>query len=130
MFVVPDLSVGHPPARQRPRARRRATPVRRSAEPAIPVWLLAWLGVGIAALVLVPALRGDAATGATWPFWLAGAPLIDLAWLRWRRLLASLRVPLRRLAAHARRVRGVRQSSIRWAAPPLHCARVEQRGAR
>lgn len=72
--------------------------------------LLAWGIAGVAALVLVPALRPGPALGATAVFWLAIAPLLDLAWLRRAalsrlpgRLLRDAARPLRRRARMARR---------------------------
>jgi hypothetical protein len=72
--------------------------------------LLAWGIAGVAALVLVPALRPGPALGATAVFWLAIAPLLDLAWLRRAalsrmagRLLRDAAWLLRRRAQMARR---------------------------
>lgn len=48
--------------------------------------LTAWLLVGLAALALVPFARGDRLLGATLPFWLVAAPLIDLAWIERARI--------------------------------------------
>lgn len=60
------------------------TPSRAAAavalSPATP-WLIAWTAIGALALLLVGAARGDALMGATLPFWLVGAPLIDLVWV-------------------------------------------------
>jgi hypothetical protein len=49
--------------------------------------LLAWLAVGIGAVLLVPFARGDRFFGATLPFWLVVAPLVDLGWVERRRLM-------------------------------------------
>ena len=69
------------------------------------VWILAWLGLGLLALWLVPALRGSAAFGATLPFWLVGAPLLDLVWLGRFRLATVLRSrPRRDTVRQARRI--------------------------
>lgn len=72
--------------------------------------LLAWGIAGLAALVLVPALRPGPALGATAVYWLAIAPLLDLAWLRRAalirmavRLRRDVAWPLRRRARMARR---------------------------
>ncbi|HEV7490016.1 MAG TPA: hypothetical protein VGO25_04370 [Rhodanobacteraceae bacterium] len=45
-----------------------------------------WLIGGLALMLLVPAARGGATLGATLPFWLVAAPLIDLAWILRRRI--------------------------------------------
>ncbi|NCT69295.1 MAG: hypothetical protein GXC76_16825, partial [Rhodanobacteraceae bacterium] len=57
-----------------PRASRRGPDLRRL--------LATWLAVGLGVLAAVPAARGDAQFGATFPFWLVAAPLIGLAWLQ------------------------------------------------
>ncbi len=48
--------------------------------------LLAWLAIGIGVLLLVPLARGDRFFGATLPFWLVVAPLVDLGWTLRRRI--------------------------------------------
>ena len=48
--------------------------------------LLAWLAVGVGVLLLVPFARGDRFFGATLPFWLVVAPLVDLGWIERRRI--------------------------------------------
>jgi hypothetical protein len=48
--------------------------------------LIAWLLVGCAVVMLVPAVRGGHLLGATLPFWLVAAPLVDLAWIGRERL--------------------------------------------
>jgi len=50
--------------------------------------LVAWLLVGCVVVVLVPAVRGGRVFGATLPFWLVAAPLVDLAWIGRERLAA------------------------------------------
>lgn len=55
-------------------------------------WLIGWAATGALALLLVGATRGDATFGATLPFWLVGAPLVDLIWVervRTRRWFAA-----------------------------------------
>ena len=85
MFVTP-LSL---PA---PRSAARALQVRSSARAQRPTalppvrmnprpLLMAWLLIGVAALLFCPSLRFDARFGATLSFWLVGAPAIDLAWI-------------------------------------------------
>lgn len=48
--------------------------------------LVAWLAIGIGVLLLVPLARGDRFFGATLPFWLVVAPLVDLGWIERRRI--------------------------------------------
>jgi len=60
-------------------ARRQTTTALRTVT--VPAWLWFWLMAGTGLVACVPALRGDALTGATLPFWLVGAPLLDLAWV-------------------------------------------------
>jgi hypothetical protein len=78
MFLVP-LSV--PPSPSVPSQR----PARRLRLDAV---LLAWLLVGCALLLLVPAVRSGRLLGATLPFWLVAAPLVDLAWIGRERVAA------------------------------------------
>jgi hypothetical protein len=66
---------------------------------------LCWLAIGGCALALLPHSRSGADLGATLPFWLVGAPLIDLAWLmrgRGTRVLVRAASGARRLAARQR----------------------------
>ena len=92
MLVAPLTATTPPNARPRPffasPRRLRRTGRRRAAGAGR--WLLAWLGAGSTALLLYPDLRGGSAFGLTLPFWLVAAPLIDLAWLRRKRLRALL----------------------------------------
>jgi hypothetical protein len=53
----------------------------RAAAPRVPAWLLAWAVGGFLAMLLFPALRGGDMAGMSVPFWLLGAPLINLLWL-------------------------------------------------
>ena len=57
----------------------------------VPAWLIAWAVGGALALLLVPALRGGGFGGATLPFWLLAAPLINIVWLTRSRWAAALR---------------------------------------
>lgn len=81
MLLAPFALV-EPGSTKRPRRpRSRPSPVER-----VPAWLFAWAAAGALAVLLVPALRGSDFGGATLPFWLVAAPLIDIAWLtraRW-----------------------------------------------
>lgn len=95
MFVAPlalpeSASSPHCTTPQRAGRRRIDVPTRPTAVRGV----LAWLAGGLGVLALLPAARGDALFGATLPFWLVAAPLLDLAWL-WRR---ALRRALRRLS--------------------------------
>lgn len=47
-----------------------------------PFFLVVWAALGAIAWICMPAARGGAALGATGPFWLIGAPLLDLMWLK------------------------------------------------
>ncbi len=85
-----------------------------AASPATP-WLIAWAAVGVFALLLVGSARGDALLGVTLPFWLVGAPLVDLVWVervrigRWLAANASPRLHHRRHPAVRYQPRGPRR---------------------
>jgi hypothetical protein len=74
-------------------------------------WLWAWLALGALAFVCVPALRARDPFWGWLPFWLLVAPLIDLALLHRRRLMAASqaflvrRLRRRRSTKQARRLR-------------------------
>lgn len=74
--------------------------------------LVAWLAVGIGVLMLVPFARGDRFFGATLPFWLVVAPLVDLGWVARRRIARQVGERWRGLgrARPARNVRAQRAS--------------------
>lgn len=55
----------------------------------IPAWLLAWVAFGALAVVLIPVARGGGFGGYSLPFWLLGAPLLDVLWLTRRRWLPT-----------------------------------------
>src|SRR5262245_29533752 len=61
-----------------------------------------WLGLGVVALLVFPALRHSDPTFGWLPFWCVVAPALDLAVIERRRWLELSRVWLRR-AAHRRR---------------------------
>jgi hypothetical protein len=85
MLLAP-LSVPPPlgaPSNRPPRRGRRA--------PRLNAVLVVWLVVGCAVVLLVPAVRGGQLFGATLPFWLIAAPLVDLAWLGRDRLATRAR---------------------------------------
>lgn len=65
--------------------------------------LMVWLLLGVCVYLCVPAARGGSGAGATIPFWLIAAPLLNLAWLARRRLVAAARGWLRSAAARVRR---------------------------
>jgi hypothetical protein len=63
-------------------------------------WVFAlscWLITGVVALICVPELRGSDPMFGWLPFWLIGAPAIDLAVLRRRSLIARTRQLLMRV---------------------------------
>ncbi len=68
------------------------------AAPAYALALYAWLALGACTLLCVPAARGGPLLGATLPFWLVGAPVLDLLWVN----RAGLRERLRQLRAARR----------------------------
>ncbi len=91
-----------PTTRRRPSASTRGNPRATWA----PVVLGIWLIVGVCGLIAVPAARGSAFFGATLPFWLVVAPLLDLAWLKRADIVAVLRrqsrsVQMRKAATRA-----------------------------
>ena len=86
------------------RKRARPTPVDAAFTP----WtgaLLCWLGIGVAAVVLFPALRGVDPWFGWMPFWLIIAPLIDLLALRHRWITQRLRAGVSRFESRRRRMR-------------------------
>ena len=78
--------------------------------------LIAWLVVGIGVLLLVPLARGDRLLGATLPFWLVVAPLVDLGWIERRRIARRVRQGLRGLARERPAGRNVRAQRVPRAA--------------
>ena len=103
MFVAPlvipaSLEAGR--ETRRVRARPRVAVRTAEATTVAPLFLLAWLASGLLLLACVRAARGNGLLGATLPFWLVGAPLLDLAWL-WRARQARM---LARACGAARRL--------------------------
>jgi hypothetical protein len=98
------------PAGQGP-ALRSLTRARR-AKPPVGA-LIAWLAIGVGLLLLVPMARGDRLLGATLPFWLVAAPLVDLVWLERRRLAGRARTLVVALRSRrpVRNVRGQRAAT-------------------
>jgi hypothetical protein len=88
------------------------------------LWL--WLALGVAALLLFPDLRGSDPRFGWLPFWFIVAPLIDLAILRRRWLMAASRAWLvrarhwHRPAHQARRLQ--RRRASRHSPRPLRAA--------
>jgi hypothetical protein len=80
-------------------------------------WITAlscWLVAGCAALICVPALRGSDPLFGWLPFWLVVAPMIDLAVLRRRSLIArvqDLLARVRRQRRPARQAKPLRRRS-------------------
>ena len=75
--------------------------------PVVPGWLIVWALAGALSLCCFPALRSDGLGGLSVPFWLVGAPVLDIAWVLRRRWLGQLgqlaRVALaRRYGRHSR----------------------------
>jgi hypothetical protein len=90
------------------RSRAPARPIARPARTKPPIGgLLAWLAVGVGVLLLVPLARGDRFFGATLPFWLVVAPLVDLGWIERRRIAGRVTETWRGIT-HARPARNVR----------------------
>jgi len=73
----------------------------------IALWL--WAGCGLAALLLVPALRESSATIGWLPFWLVVAPFMDLLLLDRVRLMALPRALLVRARQRRRPARQARR---------------------
>ncbi|WP_440224941.1 hypothetical protein ACQQ2N_06790 [Dokdonella sp. MW10] len=95
MLLAP-FTLADVPATRSPRRTRRAAAKATVPAVRVPAWLVAWAVVGALLLAFVPATRGGGFGGATLPFWLLGAPLVDIAWLTRRRWLAVLRAALAR----------------------------------
>ena len=79
----------------------------RSAKPPVG-FLIAWFVIGVGVLLLVPLARGDSLLGATLPFWLVVAPLVDLGWIERRRIALRFTQGLRSVASKRRAIRNVR----------------------
>ena len=98
-----------PSARSREVPRRLVRPIRPPTKT-----LMSWLIGGLVVLLLVPAARGGAMLGASLPFWLVAAPLIDLAWIERRRIAHRASECLQNVRGRpvmARNVRGQRARS-------------------
>jgi hypothetical protein len=74
--------------------------------------LIAWLIFGCGVLLCVPATRGGPRLGATLPFWLVVAPMLNLAWLERRSLARRAAGFLRRRAREKRMARSVRAQRL------------------
>jgi hypothetical protein len=106
MLIAP-FSV--PPA-ERSRAASLAPSRRTRTKPPI-AGLVAWLAIGIGVLLLVPLARGDRFFGATLPFWLVVAPLVDLGWIERRRIVRQMKAGWRGLGT-VRTARNVRAQRV------------------
>lgn len=85
-------------------ARSRIGALHPTAKPAIATaFLIVWCAIGVGLVLCVPAARGSSLFGATLPFWLVAAPLLDLGWLK----RASLRRLLREQSTRMRRRRAL-----------------------
>jgi hypothetical protein len=93
-------------AAARPRVPALPRPHRSGGDSFADALLLGWLVVGLGLVFFVPAARGGGLLGATLPFWLVGAPVLNLLWWKRRQWLAAVRrphAPLRRKAPAIRR---------------------------
>jgi hypothetical protein len=77
----------------------------------VPSWLLIWAGSGLLVLGLVPSLAIQPQSGMTVPFWLVGAPLLDIAWLTRTHWLNALRKRLGSLCGRHRRQHQARRET-------------------
>lgn len=99
---VPDARTG--------RTRPLAIAARNPTSPFALAIALGWLAVGGLAMAFLPHSLVGANLGATLPFWLVGAPLINLAWLMRRRAASALaHALLRTPALRSRQRRGARR---------------------
>jgi len=70
--------------------------------------MVAWLVIGCAVLLFVPATRGGRMFGATLPFWLVLAPLLNLAWIERRSMARRVAGFFRHRARDTTMARSVR----------------------
>lgn len=89
MLLAPFALAEAPRPSHAARRSRRTAPAAAPTATRVPTWLVAWAMLGALAVATVPALRGGGLLGATLPFWLAVAPLLDIAWLTRRRWIAA-----------------------------------------
>jgi hypothetical protein len=134
MFVAPLVV----PAQPRSRSRQRRLSVGRELNPRSAAhgrvdrgrpaqkFLLAWIALGLVVVACVPAARGDALLGATLPFWLVVAPLLNLAWVVrarvWHAMRRRLRRPNRRRVPPALRIKAAASRRQRNAPLDAACA--------
>jgi len=129
MLVAPFSPIVPDPDRSRARSVAVPRAASGNGRAAPSQGLLAWLVIGIGIVVCIPAARGSALLGATLPFWLVAAPLMNLAW-RYRALLASRAAEIFRRSPTLR----TRRQQARWLSRPLsrnalpaHAARRDRR---
>lgn len=114
MLLAP-LSLPEPRTRRRDRPGAglpavATSPARRGeGDSIVPAFLLGWLTLGLGLVVFVPAMRGGGLLGATAPFWLVGAPVLNLLWWKRRECLTALRQRLRARSRHRAGARARRQ---------------------
>lgn len=121
MLVAP-FAIPAPAAR----AGRTRSPAIATGNPASSFALaiaLGWLAFGGLVMAFLPHALAGARLGATLPFWLVGAPLIDLAWLMRRRAAAAFAHALR--VSRPRQGRGARR--LPAAASRIAASRQERR---
>ena len=111
MLIAPFSPLPSEPSRVTPRSITGAS----RARPPVGA-LIAWFAVGIGVLLLVPFARGDRLLGATLPFWLVVAPLVDLGWIERRRIARRVAQGLRALTRERRTSRNVRAQRVPRAA--------------
>ena len=96
MFVSPlvilDTETARVPRRSvRPQPAALASPL-----------VVGWLVLGGIILLSLPPARGGPMFGSTVPFWLVGAPLVDLLWIWRHRIKAVAAIAGRRVAYGSR----------------------------
>lgn len=124
MFVASLTVPAESASRGRAPLRPGAMIPARDASGALALAVLGWLALGGLALAFVPHSPAGMELGATLPFWLVGAPLIDLAWLM-RRRIAALARGLLHTPLRSRQRCGARRSSAM--SPRVTAARQARR---
>jgi len=109
MLVAPFPSIQTTVGDRTPPPPRRGSSAATRHASGSPV-LIAWLVFGVVTLTCVPVARGNAFFGATLPFWLVAAPLINLAWSRRDRIAAAVKALA---ASRSRRTRLLQAQRMR-----------------